>query len=102
MRITCPCCGERALDEYVYYGDASLVRPDIAQPTAMQDFIDYAYTRANAAGAHRELWYHSAGCHLWLVVTRNVVSHEILGVETARDVALARSQQASGAGRGNA
>jgi sarcosine oxidase subunit delta len=41
-------------------------------------------------GAHSELWYHAAGCHAWLVVTRDLRSHEILAVQAARDVALGR------------
>jgi methylglutamate dehydrogenase subunit B len=93
MRLTCPCCGERGLDEFAYYGDATAVRPDASAPTAMSDFVAYAYERNNVAGVHRELWYHAAGCHLWLVVTRNVVTHEVKSVETAREVALTRTSQ---------
>ena len=48
---------------------------------------DYVYLRSNPAGAHRELWYHEQGDRSWLVVTRNTVTHEILSVELARDVA---------------
>jgi methylglutamate dehydrogenase subunit B len=94
MRFNCPCCGERGLDEFVYYGDATVTRPDASAATAMADFLAYAYDRSNVAGLHRELWYHAAGCHLWLVVTRNVVTHEVKAVERARDVALARTSDA--------
>ena len=90
MRINCPCCGERGLDEFAYHGDAAVKRPDASVPTAMADFIVYAFERTNAAGIHRELWYHAAGCHLWLVVTRNLMTHAITSVERARDVALTR------------
>lgn len=100
MRFNCPCCGERGLDEFAYYGDATVTRPDASLPTAMSDFVAYAYDRDNVAGVHRELWYHAAGCHLWLVVTRNVVTHEIKSVEFARDVALARTSQAQSAKAG--
>ncbi|MEQ1654027.1 MAG: sarcosine oxidase subunit delta [Hyphomicrobium sp.] len=96
MRFNCPCCGERGLDEFVYSGDASVTRPDPAAPCAMKDFIAYTYERSNVAGVHRELWYHAAGCHLWLVVTRNVMNHQILGIERASDVALARDSKAKG------
>jgi sarcosine oxidase subunit delta len=47
-------------------------------------------------GLHRELWYHAAGCHGWLVVTRDTMSHEIKRVEFARDVARARPLAAGG------
>lgn len=96
MRINCPCCGERGIDEFSYYGDATVTRPDLTSPTAMAEFVAYAFERANIPGPHRELWYHAAGCHLWLVVTRNVATHEILSVESARDVALARNANAKG------
>lgn len=90
MRIKCPFCGERGLDEFAYYGDATVTRPDLAAPDAMEKFTAYVYERANPAGLHRELWYHAAGCHAWLVVTRDTTSHKIATVETARDVALKR------------
>ncbi len=89
MRIACPHCGERSLDEFLYSGDATVKRPDFASPTAMDEFVAYTFERKNPPGPHRELWYHAAGCHAWLVVTRNVSTHVISSVELARDVALA-------------
>ena len=94
MRITCPHCGERSLDEFVYHGDATVTRPDPSAATALADFVAYTFERTNAAQAHRELWYHAAGCHAWLVVTRNLMTHAIASVENARDVALARASSA--------
>ena len=90
MRIRCPYCGERALDEFVYSGDASVMRPDAADTGSMGAFVAYVFERANTPGEHRELWYHAAGCHAWLVVARNVSTHAISSVEIARDVALKR------------
>jgi sarcosine oxidase subunit delta len=95
MRISCPFCGERSLDEFSYYGDATVTRPDLGAPDAAEKFTAYVYARSNPAGLHRELWYHAAGCHAWLVVTRDTTSHKIAAVETARNVALRRD----GAGR---
>ncbi len=89
MRIACPHCGERSLDEFLYSGDATQKRPDFSSPTAMDEFVAYTYVRKNPPGAHRELWYHAAGCHAWLVVTRNIATHAIASVELARDAALA-------------
>lgn len=94
MRINCPHCGNRSLDEFVYYGDATVRRPDFAAATALEDFIQYSYQRSNTNGSHRELWYHSAGCHAWLVVTRHVTTHEITNVDVARDVAFAMAEGA--------
>jgi sarcosine oxidase subunit delta len=95
MRIPCCHCGERGNEEFAYLGDATVARPeaDAAVPLSEADcarWTDYVYLRDNPAGVHRELWQHVAGCRAWLVVTRNLRTHEILAVEPARDVALAR------------
>ncbi|MCX5495278.1 sarcosine oxidase subunit delta [Kaistia dalseonensis] len=92
MRIPCPSCGERGHEEFAYLGDASLVRPDPTAPDAEARFADYVYLRDNPAGALRELWYHAAGCHAWLVVTRDTRTHEISGVEPAKAAALRRQE----------
>jgi heterotetrameric sarcosine oxidase delta subunit len=42
------------------------------------------YVRDNPAGPHRELWFHAASCHEWLVVTRDTRTHAISGAEPAR------------------
>ena len=93
MQITCPYCGERGNGEFAYLGDGSAERPvDGAslEPDAalMQRWHDYVYLRDNPAGAHRELWYHANGCRAWLVVTRNIATHQIASVEPARQVAV--------------
>jgi methylglutamate dehydrogenase subunit B len=93
MRIACPHCGERDRQEFTVLGDAAPVRPDglDVRPDAM---CAYVYERDNVAGAHRELWYHGAGCHAWLVVTRDTRTHAVMGVACARDVARARRTEA--------
>ena len=90
MIIDHPLLGPRDAAEFVYKGDVSLIdRPDGMAENADDAFHDYAYLRDNPAGEHRELWYHEQGDRSWLVVTRNTLSHEILKVELARDVARA-------------
>ena len=85
MRIACPYCGERGTEEFVYHGDATVRRPPA--DAGPQAWTDYVYLRDNPDGLHRELWYHAAGCHAWLVVTRHLRSHEITAVVPARDAA---------------
>lgn len=85
MRITCPHCGERALEELSYLGDATKHRPE-GMSASEDAAFDYVYVRANPAGPHREYWYHASGCRSWLVVKRDTRTHEILGVVAARDV----------------
>ncbi|MEM1386881.1 MAG: sarcosine oxidase subunit delta [Pseudomonadota bacterium] len=85
MIINHPLLGPRDAGEFVYLGDASLIdRPDGGDQAA---FDSYVHLRDNPAGTHRELWYHAHGDRAWLVVTRDTLTHEITGVELARDVA---------------
>lgn len=78
MRIDCPCCGARMVEEFVYLGDAALM----ARPEGGASF-DYVFLRDNPAGRMRELWYHEGGCRAWLVVERDTVSHEVFGARLA-------------------
>ncbi|RWB95809.1 MAG: sarcosine oxidase subunit delta [Mesorhizobium sp.] len=89
MLIPHPLLGLRDAQEFSYLGDVSLLdRPDGMAENAADAFFRYVYLRDNPAGVHRELWFHEQGDRSWLVVTRNTVTHEILGAELARDVAL--------------
>jgi sarcosine oxidase subunit delta len=91
MMIPHPLLGLRDAREFVYLGDAALIdRPDGMAEGAEAVFHDWLYLRDNPAGLHRELWFHEHGDRSWLVVTRDTVTHEIVGAELARDVARAR------------
>ncbi|MBN2759662.1 MAG: sarcosine oxidase subunit delta [Rhodobacteraceae bacterium] len=93
MLIPHPLLGPRDAQEFIYLGDATLMhRPDATRPDAEAAFCDYVFLRHNPAGVHRELWFHEAGDRSWLVVTRNTVTHEIIGAELACDVKLGVTQ----------
>jgi sarcosine oxidase subunit delta len=93
MLIPHPILGSREAREFTYLGDVRLIdRPDPSAPDAEAAFCDYVFLRDNLAGVHCELWFHEQGDRSWLVVTRNTISHEILGAELARGVALARKR----------
>ncbi|HEY5797859.1 MAG TPA: sarcosine oxidase subunit delta [Bosea sp. (in: a-proteobacteria)] len=83
MRIICPHCGARDAQEFSYLGDANPKRPDGMEATETS-MHDYVHLRDNPAGRHRELWYHGAGCHAWLVVTRDTRTHAIEAVEVVK------------------
>lgn len=83
MRITCPHCGARDAQEFTYLGAAGPQRPD-GMAASEAEMFDYVYLRDNPAGSHRELWYHGAGCHAWLVVTRDTRTHEIAAAVPAK------------------
>ncbi len=96
MRIPCPYCGERSNAEFSYLGDAAPVRPRDARRASadapgtaaeLRAFTDYVYLRSNPPGLLREWWQHSGGCRAWLMVERNVTTHEIGAVVAARDLA---------------
>jgi sarcosine oxidase subunit delta len=83
MRIPCPFCGDRDVQEFVYRGDAKPVRsPD------GENLFEYVYLRDNVAGPMREHWYHAQGCRHWLVLERDTRSHAVLSA------VLAGSEQA--------
>lgn len=93
MLIPHPLLGPRDAGEFVYLGDARLIeRPDGMASDAETAFHDYVYLRDNPAGQHRELWFHEYGDRSWLIVTRNTLTHEILGAELARDAAQAQGR----------
>jgi sarcosine oxidase subunit delta len=69
MRIPCPFCGERPVDEFSTIGTA--------------DWVEYVYVRANPAGPHREWFHHVGGCRAWLEVTRDTRTHELIAVRAA-------------------
>ena len=89
MLIPHPLLGPRDAQEFTYLGDARLLeRPDPESPGMPRlNSHDYVFLRDNPAGTHRELWFHEQGDRSWLVVTRNTLTHEILAVELASDVA---------------
>lgn len=89
MIIHHPLLGPRDSAEFTYLGDAALLdRPEVADSVAVdgaaEAFYDYVYVRDNPAGVHRELWYHEHGDRSWLIVTRDTLTHAIVGVELAR------------------
>ncbi|NVK59191.1 MAG: sarcosine oxidase subunit delta [Rhodobacteraceae bacterium] len=93
MLIPHPLLGLRDAQEFTYLGDAALMnRPAPDAPGAEAAFCDYVFLRDNPAGVHRELWYHEQGDRSWLVVTRNTLTHEILGAELASDVKAGAAQ----------
>ena len=90
MLINHPHLGLRDASEFTILGDASLInRPDWQASDAHDAFYNYQYLRDNPAGLHRELWFHEQGDRSWLVVTRDTVTHAIIAVALASDVAKA-------------
>ncbi|WP_300548995.1 sarcosine oxidase subunit delta [Roseovarius sp.] len=88
MRLPCPICGERDRREFTYSGSAvALERP--GTEAAPEAWDDYLHNRDNPAGVTRDLWFHELGCAAWLVVTRNTLTHEVLGAKLASEAVRA-------------
>lgn len=101
MRIKCPYCGLRPVEEFTMKGDASKRRPASSNPADMDEGLaaewhDYVYLRDNPRGRFEEYWHHSGGCRSWLVVERDTMTHEVYGVTTAREHNLAGAKSDGG------
>ena len=81
LLIPCPYCQEaRSEEEFAYAGEAHIRRPEAPAELSDEAWGEYLHFRANPRGAHRELWYHAAGCRQYFNVLRDTVSYEILEV----------------------
>ena len=72
--LKCPACGERSVYEFRFGGEV-MSRP--APDASAGEWTDYFYTRRNAAGDQRELWYHAFGCRKWFEAVRDTVTNEV-------------------------
>jgi methylglutamate dehydrogenase subunit B len=82
MLITCPHCGQRALQEFIYAGAADVKRP--AVDASLETWSDFVHLRSNPRGLTREYWQHVYGCRMVLVVERDTQTHNIHAVTFAR------------------
>lgn len=82
MRINCPWCGDRDIEEFVFGGDASPKRPE---PDEMEQevWLSFVFERTNPKGIYQEYWHHEKGCRHWLVAERDTATHEISFVRFA-------------------
>lgn len=83
MRINCPLCGDRDRREFYYKGNAiALDRP--APDDGGEAWDDYLHNRENPAGQTQDLWHHTQGCSAWIVVTRDTLTHTIVGTRLVK------------------
>lgn len=80
MRIPCPICGSRDRREFYYYGTENYLNRPTDQGT-VEDLDNHLFLRDNPAGVTRDIWYHEMGCTAWMIVTRNTITHDVLGSE---------------------
>jgi len=75
LKISCPNCGFRPLQEFVY-GEILAVPDSITEPD--QQDVDRAFMHNNPEGPTTERWFHSYGCRRWLTVQRDTQGDIIL------------------------
>lgn len=75
LRIACPTCGSRALDEWVH-GEAFDV-PESITDQAERD-LDRGFFHNNIEGVVREAWFHLYGCRRWVYVHRDTRTDEFV------------------------
>jgi methylglutamate dehydrogenase subunit B len=76
--LPCPHCGPRDVEEFRCSGEVT-IRPRTAP--SLRELTRYVYFRANAAGVHREWWYHRAGCGTWFIAERDTRTNRVVSVE---------------------
>jgi heterotetrameric sarcosine oxidase delta subunit len=74
LRITCPHCGVRAVEEFVY-GEIPTPPDTLTDPDARD--LDRAFMHTNTEGLVTERWFHTAGCRRWLTVRRDTRTNVI-------------------------
>ena len=78
--LTCPECGIAADEtEFLYGGEAGIVRPQSVDPSAVSadDLNRYLNERSNPRGSLREQWCCSRGCGSWFLAMRDTVDQTI-------------------------
>ena len=79
LRIYCPYCLEHRDEvEFVYAGEAHIVRPVDPDAVTDEEWGDYMFFRTNPRGMHRELWHHAVSCRRFFGAVRHTVSYDII------------------------
>ena len=78
MRLQCPYCGVRELDEFEFRRIVEDPQPE--EPGGNEAAYSELYERTNRVDSSREYWQHARGCRAWLVVHRNPSTADVLEV----------------------
>ena len=68
LRIPCPHCGARSIEEWVH-GEIPVVPDSLTDPDGRD--VDRAYMHTNEFGPVREAWFHLYGCRRWVTLWRD-------------------------------
>ena len=78
LLIECPYCGRRPEMEFVYGGEAHIVRPEAGAQLTDGEWTDYLYARANTRGVHAERWRHTRGCGRFFNALRDTTTDQFV------------------------
>ncbi|MEL7348285.1 MAG: sarcosine oxidase subunit delta [Pseudomonadota bacterium] len=87
IRIDCPFCGPRDMDEFTYIGNADVAWPPLDAP--QEAWCEAVFFHDNPRGMVRELWQHTLGCRSFLIIERDTLTHEIGRVTMAHPAEVA-------------
>jgi sarcosine oxidase, subunit delta len=97
LLIKCPYCGARPELEFVYGGEAHLVRAPDGERLADEQWAGYLYLRSNTKGVHAERWRHTHGCARFFNALRDTTSDEIVATYRVGESAPAAAGARGGA-----
>lgn len=75
LRLPCPHCGTRPLEEFLY-GEILSPPEHLTDPDARD--VDRAFMHDNVEGPVEERWFHTFGCRRWLTLRRDTGIDRIL------------------------
>jgi sarcosine oxidase, subunit delta len=78
LLINCPYCGERPEPEFVYGGQAHLVRARQPATVSLEEWTNFLYVRDNARGVHAERWRHTHGCGRFFNALRDTTTDQFI------------------------
>jgi heterotetrameric sarcosine oxidase delta subunit len=74
LRLPCPHCGPRPIEEFVY-GEVTAVSDSVVEPDERN--VDLAFMASNPEGWTTERWFHSFGYRRWMTIRRNSTTDRI-------------------------
>jgi heterotetrameric sarcosine oxidase delta subunit len=80
LRLNCPNCGSRPIEEFAFGGELPSVPDRLTDPDERD--IDYVWMYDNIEGVTTERWFHQAGCRRWHTARRNTVTDSIIATDT--------------------
>jgi sarcosine oxidase, subunit delta len=94
LLIRCPYCGARPELEFLYGGEAHLVRPAAdADKTTDDRWAQFLYARANTRGVHAERWRHARGCGRFFNALRDTLSDQFVATYKVGEARPADAQR---------